>query len=122
MATSTPLVFDIYNDLPNINRQTKTVDVDGVDGMYYFTYAVTVTGLGVFKHSIYKLFTPQADCCIQRLSDAAVCDKSKQNVFSNAFDIYTTMKLSACCGKYSEAIVQLKKLQRICKTSGCGCC
>lgn len=119
---ATPTTFNLYNTLPNYLYNSKTLDQAGVDGVYYFTFAVTVTGKGLYKFSQYKLFTPIADCCIQQLSDKSIYNAKAQKAFSDAFDIWTTMKYSACCGEMNQAIAQLKKLQRICRKAGCDTC
>lgn len=120
-TTTNPVVINLYSGFPNVNLSKHTINLSNGDGWIAYTYSVTVTGAAhPYTYSAYKFLSCEVDCCVEKLAAKATCDKASMKKFSEAFDIQATMKYAAKCGKMNEAVLQLKKLKRICKDC-CGC-
>jgi hypothetical protein len=109
---------------------THTLAGDLVDGVYIVTYTITDSSGGSevdYSKSCYKLFTCQADCCIQKLyakvstDDCATCNDSVLSKAVEAEAFLKGAKANALCGEITMATSLLKKVQYMCTASNCKC-
>ncbi len=121
LNSSSSFTTNLFTEgFPNIDLSQFTIEQSAVDGILYYTYAVTVSGI-LKTYSAYKLISCGVDCCVDKMASIAVCSKEGQKKFAEAAAIQDTMKKAARCGDLNSAITQLKKLKRMCNSCGCGC-
>lgn len=123
LASSSSTTTNLFtHGFPNIDLSTYEIDQSAVDGIMYYTYSVTISGNPTpYTYSAYKLISCNVDCCVDKMASKATCDKEFMKKYAEAAAIQDTMKKAASCGDLNSAVIQLKKLKRLCASCGCGC-
>lgn len=103
-----------------------TLDEPIKDGVYTFTLTLVDTDNNVtYTETIKKVSTCEVECCVNKLAVKAVdscdCNTKEFTNFVQAVNLFYSLEEIAKCLGEAEFTKQLKKLQKICSTTDCGC-
>jgi hypothetical protein len=127
--------FDMYPTFPSKTEDTEleiastdlglTGDFD--DGVYTFTYTVTMEDTTVYTKTCYIFLSCTVDCCVDRLfarispTDCKDCKDSTMAFALEALGFLLGAKARANCGEISAAAALLAKVQYMCNLTRCNC-
>lgn len=120
-------VLETIQDAVFPNYLLYTFDEPLVDGMYHIVLEVEDEDENVYKTEILQTCICNVTCCVDKkrvLTMDSCCDDCKNEAledFTLCNQILETLEDTAKCLGESSFLKQLKKLQKLCKNSNCGC-